>query len=63
MREIANICRKIARAVVEGENTIEIDSAMVEKFWSATLSLRNHGKQDLIGVATGLAWTEVGGDI
>jgi ATP-dependent Lon protease len=64
-REIANICRKIARAVVEGEKTtIEIDSAMVEKFLGVP---RYHygtmEKQDLIGVATGLAWTEVGGDI
>ena len=64
-REIANICRKIARAVVEGEKTtIDIDSGMVEKFLGVP---RYHygtlEKQDLVGVATGLAWTEVGGDI
>jgi len=64
-RSIANICRKIARAVVEGEkNTIDVDADLVEKFLGAP---RYHygtvEKQDLIGVATGLAWTEVGGDI
>jgi len=64
-RSIANICRKIARAVVEGEkNTIDVDGDLVEKFLGVP---RYHygtvEKQDLIGVATGLAWTEVGGDI
>jgi len=64
-RSIANICRKIARAVVEGEkNTIDVDAPLVEKFLGVP---RYHygtiEKQDLIGVATGLAWTEVGGDI
>ncbi len=64
-RAIANICRKIARAVVEGEkNTIDVDEDLVEKFLGVP---RYHygtvEKQDLIGVATGLAWTEVGGDI
>lgn len=64
-RSIANICRKIARAVVEGEkNTIDVDEGLVEKFLGVP---RYHygtmEKQDLIGVANGLAWTEVGGDI
>jgi ATP-dependent Lon protease len=64
-REIANICRKIARAVVEGEKTdLEVDAELVEKFLGAP---RFHygvvEKEDLVGVATGLAWTEVGGDI
>jgi ATP-dependent Lon protease len=64
-REIANICRKVAKAIVEGEKTsVDVDSAMVEKFLGGP---RFHygvlEKQDLVGVATGLAWTEVGGDI
>ncbi|MDD4569342.1 MAG: endopeptidase La, partial [Tepidanaerobacteraceae bacterium] len=64
-REIANICRKIARAVVEGEKTtIDVDTEMVEKFLGiARFHYGTLEKQDLIGVATGLAWTEVGGDI
>jgi len=64
-REIANICRKVARAVVEGEtDKVEVDSVMVEKYLGIP---RFHfgviEKEDLVGVATGLAWTEVGGDI
>jgi len=64
-REIANICRKVAKAIVEGEKTaVDVDSAMVVKFLGGP---RFHygvlEKQDLVGVATGLAWTEVGGDI
>ena len=64
-RSIANICRKIARAVVEGEkSTIDVDEDLVQKFLGVP---RYHygtvEKQDMIGVATGLAWTEVGGDI
>lgn len=64
-RSIANICRKIARAVVEGEkSTIDVDEDLVQKFLGVP---RYHygtvEKHDMIGVATGLAWTEVGGDI
>jgi len=64
-RQIANICRKIARAVVEGEKkTIDVDIDMVEKFLGvARFHYGTLEKEDLIGVATGLAWTEVGGDI
>jgi ATP-dependent Lon protease len=48
-RQIANICRKIARAVVEGEKkTIDVDIDMVEKFLGvATLSLWYFGKTRL----------------
>lgn len=64
-REIANICRKVARAVVAGEKTmVDVDSAIVEKFLG--IPRYHHGmleKRDLVGVATGLAWTEVGGEI
>ena len=64
-RQIANICRKVARAVVEGEKTsVDVDVSIVEKFLG--IPRYHYGvleKQDLVGVATGLAWTEVGGDI
>lgn len=64
-REIANICRKVARSMVEGEvDTVNVNSALVEKFLGIP---RYHfgviEKQDSVGLATGLAWTEVGGDI
>ena len=53
-----------SRAVVEGEkNTIDVDEDLVEKFLGCPYHYGTVEKQDLIGVATGLAWTEVGGDI
>jgi ATP-dependent Lon protease len=65
-REIASICRKVARKVVtEGKNfSMEITAARVTeylgvpRFRPAVAEERNE-----IGVATGLAWTEVGGEI
>lgn len=64
-REIAGICRKVAKSVVEGEKrSVDVDVAMVEKFLGAPKF--RYGvieETDQIGVATGLAWTEMGGDI
>jgi ATP-dependent Lon protease len=68
-REIDSICRKVARKVVK-ENAIETGKRTVV----TSRSVRNylgvpkfkHGKaeeEDQIGVATGLAYTEAGGDI
>jgi ATP-dependent Lon protease len=64
-REIGTVCRKIAKEVAIGNTPWEvIDDAVVEKL----LGLRKHFREvaqekDRIGVATGLAWTEHGGDI
>jgi ATP-dependent Lon protease len=64
-REIAAICRKVAVRVARGEETkIEVDPAKVEEF----LGPRKHFAEELlnrdrVGVATGLAWTAVGGDL
>ncbi|HEY2294421.1 MAG TPA: endopeptidase La [Thermoanaerobaculia bacterium] len=64
-REIAAICRKVAVKVARGEaERMMIDPAKVEEF----LGPRKHFAEELlsrdrVGVATGLAWTAVGGDI
>ncbi|HKV06492.1 MAG TPA: endopeptidase La [Thermoanaerobaculia bacterium] len=64
-REIAAICRKVAVKVARGEETkVEIDPAKVHEF----LGPRKHFSEELldrdrVGVATGLAWTAVGGDL
>ncbi|HHT9137545.1 MAG TPA: endopeptidase La [Candidatus Wunengus sp. YC60] len=64
-REIASICRKIAKEIVAGEQiTKEVRPDSVEKF----LGPRKYfyqvtDEEDRIGVVTGLAWTETGGDI
>jgi ATP-dependent Lon protease len=64
-REIAGICRKAAKTIVEGEKTLlNVDAALVERFLgSPRFYYGVIEKQDLIGVATGLAWTDAGGDI
>ncbi len=64
-REIASVCRKIAKEIVAGEQTTkEVNADNVDKF----LGPRKYfyqvtDEEDRIGVATGLAWTETGGDI
>ena len=65
-REIGTICRKIAVQVAEGKSqqTYRITEANVEKFLGP---MRHFAEEllerDQVGVATGLAWTAVGGDI
>jgi len=64
-REIANVCRKVAKDVAQGKTvSIAVGPATLHKYLGA-IRFR-HGmaeRQDEIAVATGLFWTEVGGDI
>jgi ATP-dependent Lon protease len=64
-REIASVCRKVARSVAEGETTkVRITPALVDKYLGAPQILPEEAlKEDRVGVATGLAWTPSGGDI
>lgn len=64
-RQIASICRKVAREVVKDREYHAAVTANsinkylgVERFHYGTAE-----KQSQVGVATGLAWTEAGGDI
>ncbi len=63
-KEIANLCRKVTRKIVEGKKQKNvITSANIEEYLGKK---RYHydkllGKNE-IGVATGLAWTIVGGE-
>src|SRR5436853_3450208 len=65
-REISSVCRKVARKVVtEGKSfTVEIDSEKVTQYLGVP-RFRNTMAEETneIGIATGLAWTEVGGEI
>ncbi len=65
-REIASICRKLARRVVrEGpqvELTIQADT-VIEFLGQVRFRPRRKNEESEIGVATGLAWTEVGGEL
>src|SRR4249920_502141 len=65
-REISSICRKIARKVVSvgKEFSEEITGAKVTEYLGVPRFRPTLAEQtNEIGVATGLAWTEVGGEI
>lgn len=64
-REIGSICRKITRKVAEGhDKLIRITGKNVHEFLGIPKILPDETlKKDQIGVATGLAWTPVGGEI
>ena len=64
-REIGSICRKVAVAVAKGKTRrYRITGASVEKMLGPAKHLAEELlKRDQVGVATGLAWTPVGGDL
>jgi ATP-dependent Lon protease len=65
-REIANVCRKVARKVTQEDKNIQVtvqpddvkDYLGVLKFRDTKIEEKNE-----VGFATGMAWTEVGGQI
>jgi len=64
-RELANICRKAARQLVEGhKGKITVDAGKL-KDWLGPARYDAEVAEKYLdpGVATGLAWTPVGGDI
>ncbi len=65
-REIANICRKTTRRLVENPNLqkITVSGKNLEDFLGKpTYLFRQVEQTDEIGIATGLAWTPYGGDL
>ena len=65
-RELASVCRKVARQIVKDPNCskIRITAKNLGKFLGVPKF--RYGvieEQDEIGLVTGLAWTEVGGEI
>jgi ATP-dependent Lon protease len=64
-REIQGVLRKAALEVVEGRAaTVKITSKNLEKFaGQPKVQSEVAGRSPEVGVATGLAWTPVGGDI
>jgi ATP-dependent Lon protease len=64
-REIANVCRKIARKVASKQKYAKkITPELVYEFLGPPQFLQSKAEEtDQVGVATGLAWSEGGGDI
>lgn len=64
-RNIGTICRKIARIVVdEPDYSVMITAGTVSKYLGIErFHYDDAEKENLVGVATGLAWTAVGGEI
>jgi ATP-dependent Lon protease len=64
-REIASVCRKVAKQVAIGEKKVrKIHTDNLDKFLGRPKVFQDELlKRDQVGVATGLAWTPVGGDI
>jgi len=64
-RNIASVCRKTARLVAEGKTEkTTVDRDLVYKFLGPAPYLReDEQEKDEVGIATGLAWTSVGGEI
>ena len=63
-REIANICRKVARRVAEGKPAPRSigRQSLTRYLGPPRYSIGEAEQEDEVGVATGLAWTESGGD-
>ena len=67
-REIASVCRKLAREVLKKKTAqgteLPITPARVsELLGKPRFRITRAGERSEVGVATGLAWTEVGGEI
>lgn len=66
-REIASICRKIAREVAKDKDNgkaFKISSTSIQKHLGPhRFRYGQVEEQDQIGMATGLAWTQVGGEL
>ncbi len=64
-REIANLVRKAVKLIVSGKKTsVAVNRKNLEKF--AKIRKYSYGQKelkDLVGITTGLAYTETGGDI
>ncbi|MDO4744308.1 MAG: endopeptidase La [Clostridia bacterium] len=63
-RKLAAICRKAAKTIVEEEkNSITVSEKLLKEYLGGRIFTYDHAPEsDMVGMATGLAWTEVGGD-
>jgi ATP-dependent Lon protease len=64
-RQIGSICRKAAREIARGDTTsVRVTTQNVHNYLGAArFSWGKKAKDDEVGVATGMVYTEVGGDV
>jgi ATP-dependent Lon protease len=65
-REIASVCRKVAVEIVSDENvkSVQVSSRTLEKYLGPPKFRYGLAENEaIIGVTTGLAWTEMGGEL
>jgi len=65
-RELANICRKVVKRVLlkPTSRTVMVTPANLEKYLGVKrYRFGRAEEEDRVGLVTGLAWTEVGGDL
>ena len=64
-REIANLCRKVARKLAEGRpKKYRVAKKNLDRYLGPPQFLPEaEVEEDLVGVATGLAWTQTGGEL
>ena len=66
-REIGTICRKVAVQVARGQERRRATASPTPTSRSSSAPMKHFAEEllerDQVGVATGLAWTAVGGDI
>ena len=65
-REIASVCRKVARQVVDKGTTFstEVNATSITEYLGVPkFRPTDAGERNEIGIATGLAWTEAGGEL
>ncbi len=64
-REIANLTRKAIKDIVlKGKKAVKIGAGNLAKYAGIRkFTFGEAEKEDLVGMVTGLAWTEVGGDL
>jgi len=63
-RELSSICRKVARRIAEGENgTTKVTAANLHRFLGPPkYPAEDEREENEVGVGTGLAWTQAGGE-
>ncbi len=64
-RTVATLCRKAAKEIIEGKEKIKLTTRTKLSSYLGPIKYR-HGQKDTtdeVGVATGLAWTEMGGEL